>query len=82
MDIIKKKIVLTKRAKPCIRAGALPAIPQWEYYGFANGWQQRPVRVTNCQSLKHAVRFNEEGKSITVITCDKCNYGYKIDSSG
>ena len=50
--------------------------------GYANSWREKPDIVKKCAKLKHTRNAERIGRCLTVVTCEKCNYEYTVDSSG
>ena len=52
--------------------------------GWANGWLETPEIVRICRKLHHMTSEEDcpPWSCVTLITCEDCQYIYKIDSSG
>lgn len=55
---------------------------EWEDYGYANGWTQTPERVRLANNDEDAVfDYKTIGRCLTLVTCVKYKFTFKIDSS-
>ncbi len=49
------------------------------YLGWANGWEDLPDKVKNCEHIQTHTQHNRRGTNNT-IRCDECKWYYKVDS--
>jgi hypothetical protein len=58
-----------------------------KFLGWANGWSDDPDEVKLCKEEKHRVTDQSDAPGVPykcfvhTVTCDKCGYYYKYDSS-
>ncbi len=50
--------------------------------GYANGWLKVPKERLDCERKEHKLTPDKIGNCLTMYTCTKCGYYFKIDSSG
>ena len=64
-------------------AGVQAEMDAFEFFGFLEDYDENnePEKITKCMALKHTKRHIPDGQGAVSITCDKCNYGYKIRST-
>lgn len=53
---------------------------EYTYYGYANGWEHTPEKIKKCKELKHRAQTRIIGRCLTEVSCETCQYKYKIDS--
>ena len=52
----------------------------FKFLGYANGWEEVPEEVIECNENDHEISHSYESNTVIVHLCEKCKFYYKVDS--